>query len=164
MNNDPNNKAYQFGGFRGPKYTPVPDEVFDVLLAEVSGNQLKVLMYIIRRTFGFKRDSDNISISQMLHGITTKQGKKLDRGVGLSKPTLLQALRDLTTMGIIIPTRRQSFENGDEPTNYRLNVLGDEPKHENQAAIARHPRGKNSLPGGASFFTTGVVTNLIGGW
>lgn len=160
MDNDASNKAYQFGGFRGPNYTQVPDEVFDELLAEVSGNQLKVLMYIIRRTFGFKRDSDNISISQMLHGITTKEGKVLDRGVGLSKPTLLQALRDLTTMGIIIPTRRQSSENGDEPTNYRLNVLGDEPSHKNQAAIARHPGGKNSLPGGSSFFTTGVVNEL----
>src|SRR5437588_4698856 len=100
MDNDASNKAYHFGGFRGPNYTQVPDEVFDELLAEVSGNQLKVLMYIIRRTFGFKRDSDNISISQMLHGITTKEGKVLDSGVGLSKPTLLQALRDLTTMGI----------------------------------------------------------------
>jgi hypothetical protein len=158
MGTDASNKEYHFRGFRGPNYTQVPDEVFDELLAELSGNQLKVLMYIIRRTFGFKRESDNISINQMLYGITTKHGKILDRGVGLSKPTLLQALRDLTEMRIIIPTRRQSFENGDEPTNYRLNVWGDAPSNdENEAPNASQPRGKNSLPGGSSFFTTGVV-------
>jgi hypothetical protein len=45
-----------------------PDLLFDEVLAEISGNQLEVLMYIIRRTFGFKQDSDNISISQIQHG------------------------------------------------------------------------------------------------
>src|SRR3954465_5970122 len=84
-----------FRGFSGPNYTPVPDELFDELLVELSGAELKVLLYIIRRTFGFKRDSDNISLSQMLNGIRTQDGRALDRGVGLSKKTLLHALRTL---------------------------------------------------------------------
>ena len=43
-----------FRGFRSPSYTQVPDELFDELLVELSGGELKVLLYIIRRTFGFK--------------------------------------------------------------------------------------------------------------
>src|SRR5687767_12689394 len=94
-------KPFRFVGFRSPNYTMVPDEVFDELLVELSGAELKVLLYIIRRTFGFKRDEDAISLSQMLNGITTRAGHVLDRGVGISKPTLLQALRSLEDKNII---------------------------------------------------------------
>ena len=101
----------------------VPDEVFDELLVELTGAELKVLLYIIRRTFGFKRESDTISLSQMLTGIHTRDGRVLDRGVGLSKKTLLDALRNLSARRIILSQRRQSAEKGNEPTAYRLNVL-----------------------------------------
>lgn len=111
-----------FPGFQSPNYTQVPDELFDDLLAELSGAELKVLLYIIRRTFGFKRNADAISLSQMLHGIATKAGRILDRGTGLSKPTLLQALRSLSKKHIILAERRRSEERGDEPTVYKLNI------------------------------------------
>src|SRR3954451_14557133 len=84
-----------FRGFKSPNYTPVPDELFDELLGDLSGAELKALLYIIRRTFGFKRESDTISLSQMLNGIQTREGRVLDRGVGLSKKTLLLVLRTL---------------------------------------------------------------------
>ncbi len=116
-----------FRGFRSPNYTPVPDELFDELLVELSGAELKALLYIVRRTFGFKRDSDNISLSQMLQGIQTRDGRVLDRGVGLSKKTLLLALRSLEDRGIILTERRQSAEKGNEPTAYCLNVIGSTP-------------------------------------
>jgi replication protein O len=115
-----------FRGFRSPTYTQVPDELFDELLPELSGAELKVLLYIIRRTFGFKRERDSISLSQMLHGIHGRDGEPLDRGTGVSKPTLLQALRSLETRGIIATERRRSAEKGDEPTVYTLRFAPDE--------------------------------------
>lgn len=118
---------FTFQGFQSPNYTQVPDELFDELLAVLSGSELKVVLYIIRRTFGFKKTSDNISLSQMLNGITTRDGRQLDRGVGLSKSTLLQAVRGCTEKGLIIPTRRESSERGNEPTNYRLNLIAVNP-------------------------------------
>ncbi len=113
----------EFTGFRSPNFTMVPDEVFDELLTELSGAELKVLLYIIRRTSGFKRDSDNISQSQMLHGIRTSDGRVLDHGAGVTKKTLLAALDGLEARNIIIRCRRQSMAKGNEATNYRLNVL-----------------------------------------
>jgi hypothetical protein len=56
-----------FLGFQFPTTTPVPDEVFDVLMPQLSGAELKVLMYICRRTFGFKKESDSISLHQEEH-------------------------------------------------------------------------------------------------
>jgi Bacteriophage replication protein O len=115
----------KFRGFQGPNYTQVPDQLFDELLAILPGAELKVLLYIMRRTFGFKKDSDNIALSQMLTGITTRDGRQLDRGVGLSKPTLLKALRNLIDGDYVIAIRRQSADRGDESTNYRLHVTSE---------------------------------------
>src|ERR1051326_7556198 len=110
----PETSTSAFAGFHSPNYTMVPDQLFDELLVTLSGAELKVLLYITRRTFGFKRESDAISISQMLHGITTKDGRVLDRGVGLSKPALLTALRSLIGRNIITSERQRSTTRGDE--------------------------------------------------
>lgn len=115
---------FRFSGFQNPNYTLVPDELFDELLAILTGAELKVLLYIIRRTFGFKKSSDNISLSQMLQGITTRDGHILDRGVGIrDKKTLLSAIKTLAKKNIIITERRSSLEKGNEPTTYKLNIL-----------------------------------------
>ncbi len=119
----PDQDRARFRGYAGPNYTQVPDELFDEQLPDLSGAELKVLLYIMRRTFGFKRESDNISISQMLNGLRARNGRQLDRGVGLSKKTLLLAIRSLEEQDIIMTERRRSVEKGDEPTTYRLNVL-----------------------------------------
>jgi hypothetical protein len=131
-----------FKGYSKPNYTPVPDELFDEQLPDLSGAELKVLLYIIRRTFGFKKESDNISLNQLLHGITTKEDKVLDRGTGLSKKTLLETIKNLIEKNLIISEHRRSKEKGDEPTTYRLNILGATPENNNT------PRGVKSTPGG----------------
>jgi len=114
----------RFDGYTPANYTMVPDQLFDEQLVDLSGAELKVLLYIMRHTFGWKKDSDNISLSQMLHGITRRDGTIVDHGTGVSKRTLLTALNDLEAGGYIVTTRRQSAERGYEPTNYRLNVKG----------------------------------------
>lgn len=125
MADAPSKQPYKFRGFQAPNYTQVPDELFDELLTVLSGAELKVTLYIIRRTFGFKKESDNISLSQMLNGIVTRDGRRLDLGVGLSKPTLLNALRSVVEMHIVISERRRSADKGDEATTYRLNLAGN---------------------------------------
>jgi hypothetical protein len=56
-----------FEGFGAPNTTPVPDVVFDVLAPDLGEAELRVLLYIIRRTFGFKKAADTISLGQMVH-------------------------------------------------------------------------------------------------
>ena len=116
-------EEYRFTGFAFPTTTPVPDQLFDELLSILSGAELKVLLYIIRRTFGFKKESDDISLNQMLNGIVRKDGTVLDQGVGLSKPTLLGALRSLKEKNILLSERRSSENHGNEPSRYRLNIV-----------------------------------------
>jgi phage replication O-like protein O len=119
-----NQTTSRFQGFRSPNYTQVPDELFDELMADLSGTELKVLLYIMRRTFGFKKDQDNISLNQICNGITRKNGKVIDRGTGLSKASAARALKSLEEKGIILRSRRRSAERGDEATTYQLNIGG----------------------------------------
>ncbi|MDP9471835.1 MAG: replication protein [Chloroflexota bacterium] len=109
-----------FDGFASPNFTQVPDELFDVLMPQLSDAELRVLLYIVRRTFGFKRDHDAISLSQMVSGITTREGQVLDRGTGLSKATVARGLAGLREKGVILAERRSSAQRGNEATTYRL--------------------------------------------
>lgn len=124
------NEKGEFIGFASPRYTQVPDELFDDLLADLAGSELKVLMYVIRRTFGFKRDSDHISLSQMVQGITRKDGSVLDRGTGLTKESVIKAARALVDKGILIRNRVESVERGFESSEYSLRIAQFSPMSE----------------------------------
>jgi len=117
------NENGQFIGFSSPRYTQVPDEVFDELLSELTGAELKVLMYVIRRTFGFKRDSDHISLSQMVNGIVKKDGVVLDKGTGLAKDSVVRATKSLVEKGILIRKHFTTPEGGCQASEYSLKVI-----------------------------------------
>jgi hypothetical protein len=164
METENTNNKKEFRGFYVPNSTQVPDTLFDELLTELSGAELKVVLYIIRRTFGFKRQSDTISINQLLYGITKKSGEVLDKGTGLSKPTLLQALKSLTDKNIIFPTRQFDEKGGFMPTEYRLHIASNPPMSQNEAPpskkILPSPLGKKTLLGEAENFTKPLVKKL----
>lgn len=122
----------EFQGYRSPNYTPVPDELFDRQLPGLSGAELKVLLYIMRRTFGFKKDADDISLNQICRGITTRDGRMLDRGTGLSKSTAQLAIKGLLAKHAVLTTKRVSKEKGNEATTYELNVPTRGPSTENR--------------------------------
>jgi len=86
--------------------------------------ELRVLLYIVRRTWGFKRDADTISLNQMVNGHRGRDGEQLDRGVNLSRRGISQALASLEEKRLIIRRRQQSAERGNEATLYALHVAG----------------------------------------
>jgi hypothetical protein len=85
----------------GFPYTKVPNVLFDTLLADLSGAELKVYLYILRRTVGFGKLSDVISLPQFTKGIHKKDGTVLDHGTGLHHETVLIALTGLEQKGLI---------------------------------------------------------------
>ena len=116
-----------FTGFRGPNYTPVPDELFDELLPDLTLAELRVLLYVMRRTFGFKKGSDRISKSQLESGIVKRDGQLLDRGTGLSRRAVRVAIHSLVEKGILLRRSRFSQARGHEATEYALNIIGQDP-------------------------------------
>lgn len=138
-NQQPRRDDSRFAGFKKPTYTVVPDEVFDELLADLTGAELKVLLYICRRTFGFKKSSDTISLNQIADGITTKDGRVLDQGTGLSQRHVQRTVRSLEEKNIV-EVDRQVSEDGDSDINvYSLKFL------ERVGTSCPYPRDKMSL-------------------
>lgn len=127
MREEHQNQPFRFRGFSVPNYTQVPDELFDELLPLLGGAELKVLLYVIRRTFGFKKGSDRISKSQLENGITRKNGEQLDNGTGLSRRSIRLAVDGLVDKNILLKHRHASTQNGDEATEYALNISGRDP-------------------------------------
>src|ERR1700724_2749026 len=114
-----------FEGFEQANTTPVPDILFDELLSELSGSELKVLLYIIRRTRGFKKDTDAISLNQFQYGITTKDEKQLDKGCGIKRrQTIVDALVSLEKKGYIISYKTKTSEGDNDVTVYRIHFKG----------------------------------------
>ena len=121
-NTQPQQPEFSFAGFDLSRLTPVPDQFFDELLPILSGSESKVLAYIFRRTLGFHKISDDISLNQMLHGMTTSDGRQLDQGVGLARSTLIQALHQLADKRIVIVEKNQNPNGGADTTTYTLNI------------------------------------------
>lgn len=103
-----------------PNTTQIPNIILDHLLPELAEPETKCILYICRRTFGFGKSKDRISLSQFTNGIKTKDGKILDHGTGLSRPAVVWALQRLVAAGVIYSeetTRGNHFE-----LNLNLNI------------------------------------------
>ncbi|MGH9856816.1 MAG: hypothetical protein ACRD4B_03130, partial [Acidobacteriota bacterium] len=68
-------------------------------------SEQKVLDYLLRHTWGYKKVQDAIAISQFANGIIKRDGSILDGGTGLrDERTIRKALKGLEEKGFIIRT------------------------------------------------------------
>lgn len=94
-----------------PNYTQTPNELFDEWLPNLNEAELKVLMVIMRKTFGWHKIRDKISLSQ------------LEKHTGLLRQSILKASKSLENKGLISKT--VSGIKGREETSYELIVIED---------------------------------------
>lgn len=107
-----------------PNTTQVPDVFFDEIAPLLSERELRVLLYIIRRTYGFKKEEDSVSISQLARGIVTQEGKRLDHGTGMDRANVVRALQSLERRGYLIAVRAATPGRGNQVNRYRLALGG----------------------------------------
>jgi hypothetical protein len=113
--------CYRFAGFDEPNYTQIPDVFFDEVMCHLTEAELRVALYIMRRTFGFKKRADAISFNQFLKGIVTRDGRRLDHGCGIAGRTnLTRALKGLEEKGLITARRSTSARGDAQTTVYEL--------------------------------------------
>lgn len=106
-----------------PNSTQIPDVILDHWMGHLSGAEFKVVMYIARRTYGFGKDSDTISLNQLARGIRMRRGGQLDYGTGLSRSSVKSACASLVGRGVLVKTQA-TVAGSDEPdeNTYRLNL------------------------------------------
>ena len=110
-----------------PGFPPEPKENFwqyprclNGYLHQLSGSEEKVLHYIVRHTWGYKKTADRISLKQFKYGIKNrKTGQWTDKGTGIKHTaTLLKALKGLEEKGFVIVTKKSG-----KTTEYSLKVV-----------------------------------------
>lgn len=84
-----------------PNSTQIPNVILDKILPRIPEAESKCLLYICRRTYGFQKKRDQISLSQFVEGIKDKDGEVLDYGTGLSRPIIVEALKHLSGAHIV---------------------------------------------------------------
>jgi len=125
----------KFPGFSYPErnYYLFP-KALDGYIGQLTGNEFKVLAYIIRKTWGFNKVEDKISYRQFLSGIVTKDGVKVFDGLGMHRDTLVKCLKSLAKKGFIEIIREEGNANvyrlryGEIPTPPK-NSGGSPPKN-----------------------------------
>lgn len=71
-------------------FTRIPNDVLEALCTlNVSGNEMRILLYIIRRTYGFNRDFAEIPLSEIASA------------VGMLASHVSRALKKLSSTGLI---------------------------------------------------------------
>jgi hypothetical protein len=111
-------------------HTRTPNAFLDEVLPRIDSlGELKVSLIVIRKTLGWHKDTDLISLSQ------------LQRLTGLTRPTILR--------GIEMALRRGTIFRRAVGGSYRYGLLED------PARWSPPGRGKDSLPGRSNSFTRG---------
>lgn len=98
-------------GFPAPNYTQVPNVLLDEWMPILSHVELKVLYAITRKTFGWHKDRDRISLSQ------------LEKLTGSTKEAIVSASRTLQKRGLI--NKLVIGDPGRQATYYELVVNED---------------------------------------
>jgi DNA-binding MarR family transcriptional regulator len=98
------NNSNMFIGFKRnykKDFFKFPTSLIDFHLPKLTGSEFLVLAYILRRTLGFQKTEDYISISQFSKGAGSKNA-----GVGLSVVPVVKALKSLETKGFITTEKK----------------------------------------------------------
>ncbi len=115
-------------GFHPLNTTPTPDDLFDVWLDRLSDVELRILLYIVRHTLGWRKAQDAIDPGQFMKGIQTRDGRVVDEGCGVkTREFLYQALGGLEKKGLVHRIRRQHPSLGNITTRYVLRFADDLP-------------------------------------
>ena len=87
-------------------YTPIANEIMDALASiRISGEQMQCLMVILRKTYGWNKKSDEISLGQFAE-LT-----------GIKRPHIVRAIQGLQDKNIITVTKNGNTS----PSTYQFN-------------------------------------------
>jgi len=81
----------------------VPNEWIDICAEISSLAELKVVQYVMRHTCGGQEYGirKRISIDEFMNGCRRRDGQRMDKGTGLSKPSVIAGLRSAVERGLL---------------------------------------------------------------
>lgn len=127
-----------------PNSFQTPNMYIDRYMSYLTDAEFRVLIYTVRRIFGFQKRQDSISLSQYTNGISNAYGEHLDGGCGVnSRETVRKALESLIGFNLIIRVARNNplLNAGDtyslQLDSSQVDMLALERREENRKSKAR---------------------------
>lgn len=94
-----------FRGFDLPRqnWFKMPNDWTDITAGITSLAELKVIEYVLKHTWGYQEYglTKRITIDEFMHGRRRKDGSRMDRGTGLSKPSVVAGLKSAVAHGYL---------------------------------------------------------------
>ena len=160
----------KFEGFEPSNTTPIPDIFFDHIMTTLSEAKLRVMLYIFRRTLGFKKQVDAISFDQFLFGIVTHdketgEEKHLDEGCGVkSRTALSKALKSLEADGYITSVKQVTAYGDNDTTRYHIHFKEVVLQKDHPTKRGSTPKGPPPKPASQADLPPEVVLQEYQGW
>jgi len=105
----------KFPGYASGRRVRLPLLIIDRLLAELSGAELKVLLYVLRHTFCVGKPDEVMPMARLVEN------------TGLSLRHTRLAASGLSTRGMVLVQHRQDAERGKLPSRFGVRVIGEAP-------------------------------------
>jgi len=99
-----------YEGLAAPNFTQMPNEICDVLLPRLSGAQLKVVIVLARKTFGWHEPVTAASLTE------------LAAATGQDRRSIMRAVDQLETFGVILVHREKLDTHSDAINLYCLRM------------------------------------------
>ena len=116
-----------------PNYTQIPNVIFDYWMNVLTPAEFKVLMCICRKTFGWHKRRDKVSLTQIM------------KSTGLSRGGIIKNVQCLVDHGLIGKIQSKTEDGDDAPNLFEVII------HSNK------DDGVNSVGGGSHLSALGVV-------
>jgi len=93
-----------FAGFEVPKenWSKLPHVMVEALPLVSSMAELKVILYVLRHTWGYQEEERRISVDEFMNGRKQRKGGRIDGGTGLSAPAVRDGLARAVEHGFIV--------------------------------------------------------------
>lgn len=96
-----------FTGFSYPEdggFTRIPNNWFDVCAEIKNLAELKVIIYVMRRTWGFQNYDEftKITIEEFKHGRKKRNGQDIDKGTGLGHTAINDGINRAIQHGYLL--------------------------------------------------------------
>lgn len=95
-----------FAGFEAPhaNFSKFPHSLVDSLPDFTSHGELACVVYVLRHTWGYQEfgKPKQITLDEFEHGRLRRDGTRMDRGIGLSRPTIILGLKRAVENGFLV--------------------------------------------------------------
>jgi hypothetical protein len=102
----PDKPKVSFEGFDLPEqnWFRLPNSWTDITRDITSISELKIVIYVLRHTWGYHEfgTPKRISTDEFMNGRRHLDGSRMDRGTGLSKPSVIDGLRKAVSHGFLL--------------------------------------------------------------